>query len=265
MAGTLRLSLRLFVYSLASLFLVTLSFTGAFLYISDHSERHWGSFKSDLYKAVLAADVSLVQSILSSPLFPSSDADVGKTVGPLGLFRSESPLYVATLGGRNDLVVPLLLAGADPNRPASCLGPYCFVSASYPLARASAFGNLPVVLSLLHGGASADGPGVQFGPHGILVRRPSLFAAATSGKKDVVEALLRGGADPNVEWMTVGPLGCVWKTSPLMEAVNKGFNGVVKELIKAGADKERGWGLGPFVFPVSKEKLKTLDEQSHIF
>lgn len=96
--------------------------------------------------------------------------------------RYGTPLYLAAVAGRNDVVQTLLRFGADPN--VKCPG------GNPPLFDAASLGLAAIAVLLLESGASVNATSHD----GVT----ALMAAVANGQRDVVHVLLNHGADPNL-------------------------------------------------------------------
>lgn len=122
--------------------------------------------------------------------------------------EGDTPIYLASVHGRVDVVRELVKHGADPNE---------LRNISPPLIVAAMMGHVDVVRALVELGADID----KSSSDGIVT---PLIVAAKMGHTDVARALVELGADinkPNVDGFT-----------PLFIANHYGHMGVVSVLAK---------------------------------
>ncbi|WP_327706707.1 ankyrin repeat domain-containing protein [Streptomyces decoyicus] len=130
--------------------------------------------------------------------------------------EGETPLYLAAVSGKTDIVRLLLEAGATPDAESRGEG-----TAGLPLCAAACWDHSGVVHELLAHGADPDrreDDGTSYTP---------LMWAATGGHQRTAELLLEARADPDA--------GCRGRT-PLMTAAERGSIAVVRALLRHGAD-----------------------------
>src|ERR1700720_1225487 len=99
--------------------------------------------------------------------------------------RGRTPLYVAAIGGKSNVVDYLLNNGADPNKGASWKGN------QRPLHVAAEYGNVEIIQNLLHHGAKIDAR--------TTAGETALHYAAWNGRSAAVKLLLEEGANPNAK------------------------------------------------------------------
>ncbi|MFG2827053.1 ankyrin repeat domain-containing protein [Streptomyces sp. NPDC048434] len=177
-----------------------------------------------LITAVYEDEVRQVDALLRQGASPSTPHPDGET-----------PLYLAAVGGRTDIVRLLLEAGASPD--AESRGEPG--SEGLPLCAAACWDHAEVVRELLAHGADPnlrEDDGTSYS---------ALMWAATGGHHRTVRLLLEAHADPDA--------GNRDRT-PLMAAAERGSIAVVRALLRHDADPQLTDALGRTAEDIAREK-----------
>ncbi|MGW3010108.1 ankyrin repeat domain-containing protein [Streptomyces sp. NPDC001219] len=159
-----------------------------------------------LISAIHEDRVDTVAALLrqgASPSAPDSDG--------------ETPLYLAAVSGRSDIVRRLLEAGAAPDTESRGEPG----SEGLPLCAAACWGHDETVRALLEHGAD---PNLR---EDDGTSSTALLWAASNGHHRTAQLLLDGGADPDMGHP---------RRTPLMAAAERGSIAVVRALLRHGAD-----------------------------
>ena len=183
------------------------------------SFEHQVHGKANLQEAAEIGDLDVVKSLVQSGAGVNSTDDRGRTA-----------LYVASIGGKSNVVDYLLNQGADPNKGAS------WKADRTPLQAAAMYNNLGIIQNLLRHGAKIDAADAE--------GQTALHRAAWYGRSAAVKLLLKEGARPNAEDV-YGYSSLHFKFTPQEVNVLNGsslgkipsdFREVAELLISAGAD-----------------------------
>ena len=144
--------------------------------------------------------------------------------------RGRTPLYIAAIGGRSNIVDYLLGHGADPNKGASWKGK------QQPLHVAAMYGHVGIIEDLLRHGAEIEGC--------TTAGETALHYAAWHGRSSAVKYLLGKGANPKAKDIYGYTALHFRYTRQDVEMLNKATGGpfeinfkeVVMLLVSAGAD-----------------------------
>ena len=132
-----------------------------------------------------------------------------------------TPLALACMDGRAEIVTILLEAGANPSLVST--------NGFTPIHEATHATNLVIVRQLMDAGADVD----SSGPDGST----PLCWAVVGGNEKLVEMLLEAGADPNVQGITcAGSPSPDTRITPLYAAVMNRQPGMTQILLAKGAD-----------------------------
>jgi len=99
--------------------------------------------------------------------------------------RGRTALYIASIGGKSNVVEYLLNQGADPNKGAA------WKANRTPLQAAAMYDNLDIIQNLLRHGAKIDAADAE--------GQTALHHAAWYGRSAAVKLLLKEGANPKAE------------------------------------------------------------------
>jgi ankyrin repeat protein len=212
-----------------------------------------GCASSRLHNAIVINDNNkVVELVQSDKSILSKEDDKGQT-----------PLVLASIYTREEMIRYMLEAGADPNLAETKGGT--------PLTEAAYKGYLPIVELLLKHGAKADLPGVNgwtplhfavkqnFYPVAkLLINRGAdvnkqndngstpLHIASSNGGTAIARLLLTHGANPNLQDKK--------GATPLMIAASGGFKPIAEDLLRKGADTQ--------LLSSDKKKAKDLAEEA---